>query len=158
MIRKCFFQAIVLMILGTATGFLYNWLSPDGIPVFAAENKTVAGFRMMTTEETQLYIQEGRKVLLVDARSPEEFMLGHIPGAINIPEGQVNEYFKKYEKQIRQAQLLIIYCSGGSCGTSEEVARELIARGIPDSMVAVDQDGLPGWIRSKKPIETGAQK
>lgn len=158
MIRKYFFQAVILLILGSAAGFIYNAVSADGIPVFAAENKTVTGFRMMTTEETQLYLQEGRNVLVVDARSPEEYMLGHIPGAINIPEGQVNEYFKKFEKQIRQANLLIIYCSGGSCGTSEEVARELIAKGISDSKVAVDQDGLPGWIRSKKPIETGAQK
>jgi len=146
------------MIVGSAAGFLYNAVSPGGISVIAAENKTVSGFRMMTTEETQIYIKEGRNVLLVDARSPEEYMLGHIPGAINVPEGKVDEYFKKYEKQIKAAGLLIIYCSGGSCGTSEEVAKALIAKGIADSKVAVDQDGLPGWMRGKNPIETGAPK
>lgn len=156
--KKYFVQALVLFVIGSAAGFIYNSVSRDGISIIAAENKTLTGFRMVTTEETQLYIREGGNVLVIDSRSPEEYLLGHIPGAINIPDGQVDEYFKKFEPLLKKAQLLIVYCSGGSCGTSEQVAKELIAKGIPDSKVAVDQDGLPGWIRSKKPIETGAQK
>ena len=156
--KKYAIQALVILIIGSAMGFVYNIVSPEGISIIAAENKTLTGFRMVTTEETQLYLREGGNVVLIDSRSPEEYFLGHIPGAINIPEGQVDEYCRKFEQKLKKAQLLIVYCSGGSCGTSEEVAKELISRGIPDSKVAVDQDGLPGWIRSKKPIETGAQK
>lgn len=156
--KKYLVQALVLFVIGSAVGFVYNSVSPEGISIIAAENKTLAGFRMVTTEETQLYIREGGNVIVIDSRSPEEYLLGHIPGAINIPDGQVDEYFKKYEQLLKKAQLLIVYCSGGSCGTSEEVAKELIAKGISDSKVAVDQDGLPGWIRTKNPIETGSKK
>jgi rhodanese-related sulfurtransferase len=158
MMKKFLLQALILVVAGSAIGIFYNAVSPDGISVIAAENKTVTGFRMMTTEEVQVYLKEGSSVVMVDARSPEEYALGHIPGAINIPEGQVELNFRKFEKLLKQASLLIIYCSGGSCGTSEEVAKELIAKGISNSKVAVDQDGLPGWIRTKNPIETGEQK
>ena len=156
--KKYVIQALVIFMIGSAVGFLFNSVSPEGISIIAAENKTLTGFRMVTTEETQLYIKEGGNVILIDSRSPEEYFLGHIPGAINIPDGQVEEYFRKFEQKLRKAQLLIVYCSGGSCGTSEEVAKALISKGISDSKVAVDQDGLPGWIRTKNPIETGAQK
>ncbi|MCX7830793.1 MAG: rhodanese-like domain-containing protein, partial [Acidobacteria bacterium] len=94
-------------------------------------------------------------VLLVDARSPEEYGLGHIPGAINIPDTDVENNFKKNIEKLKKAELIIVYCSGGSCGSSEEVATQLIKKGIPASKVAVHQDGLPGWIKAKNPIEFG---
>lgn len=156
--KKFILQALVLFVTGAAIGVFYNAVSRSGIALLAAEDKTVEGYRILTTEEIQLYLKEGKRIILVDSRSPEEFELGHIPGAINIPEGEVDRYYEKNKQKLKSADMVVVYCSGGSCGTSEEVAKELILKGVSTSKMAVDQDGLPGWIRAKKPIETGAGK
>lgn len=154
--KKYILQSLIILAFGVALGVVYNFLSPAGIPLFASQDKSVAGFRMMTTDEIKLYIQEkGKSILIVDARSPEEYSLGHIPGAINIPDTDFEKYFSRHSNEIKKAELIVVYCSGGSCGSSEEVALQLIKKGISPSKVAVDQDGLPGWIRSKNPIEYG---
>lgn len=157
--RRYLIQAVGILVLGSLFGFVYNALSPSGIPLFAAQDSTITGFKMMTTDEIMLYMKEKKvAILVVDARSPEEYGLGHIPGAINIPDTDVENNYKKYVDKLKKAELIIVYCSGGSCGSSEEVASQLIKRGIPASKVAVHQDGLPGWIRAKNPIEYGEGK
>ncbi len=154
--KKYILQSLIILTVGAVLGVVYNFLSPAGLPLFAAQDKSVAGFKMMTTDEIKLYLQEkGNDILIVDARSPEEYSLGHIPGAINIPDTAFEEHFNKHLNKIKKAQLIVVYCSGASCGSSEEVASQLIKKGISPSKVAVDQDGLPGWIRSKNPIEFG---
>ena len=151
-----FIQALLILFLGAIFGLVYNAISPSGIPLFAAQDTTVTGFKMMTTEEIMLYMKEKKvEIIIVDARSPEEFSLGHIPGAINIPDTDVENNFVKYQEKLKKAELIIVYCSGGSCGSSEEVASQLIKKGISVSKVAVHQEGLPGWIRAKNPIEYG---
>lgn len=157
--KHYFVQSLVILVLGSLFGLVYNALSPSGIPLFAAQDSTVTGFKVMTTDEVMLYMKEKKvAIIVVDARSPEEFGLGHIPGAINIPDTDVENYYNKYQDKIRKAELIIVYCSGGSCGSSEEVASQLIKKGIPASRVAVHQDGLPGWIKAKNPIEFGDGK
>lgn len=157
--KHYFVQALVILVLGSIFGLVYNALSPSGIPLFAAQDATVTGFKLMTTDEVMLYMKEKKiSIIVVDARSPEEFGLGHIPGAINIPDTDVENYYNKYQDRLKKAELIIVYCSGGSCGSSEEVASQLIKKGIPVSKVAVHQDGLPGWIKAKNPIEFGDGK
>ncbi|MCD8076339.1 MAG: rhodanese-like domain-containing protein [Lachnospiraceae bacterium] len=55
--------------------------------------------------------------LIADLRSPEEYSVGHIRGAVNAPEG-VSDFLQK-----DQTQTLILYCERGS--RSMSVAREL---------------------------------
>lgn len=154
--KKYLTEGIAILILGVAFGVIYNAISPSGMSLFADQNKSVAGFKMMTTEEIKIYILEKKdKVVIVDARSKEEYSLGHIPGAINIPATDFDKYYQIHLDKIKKAEMIIVYCSGGSCGSSEEVASQLIKKGINPSKVAVDQDGLPGWIRGKNPIEYG---
>ena len=157
--KHYFLQSLLILFLGAIFGLVYNALSPSGIPLFAAQETAIAGFRIMTTDEVMLYMKEKKESLvIVDARSPEEFSLGHIPGAINIPDTDVESAFPKYQEKLKKAELIIVYCSGGSCGSSEEVASQLIKKGISVSKVAVHQDGLPGWIRAKNPLEFGNKK
>lgn len=55
-------------------------------------------------------IIENEQVLLLDVRTDEEFVTGHIPNAINIPvqelEERLNELKDKNEK-------ILIYCKSG---------------------------------------------
>lgn len=47
--------------------------------------------------------------LLIDARTPEEYAMGHIPGSINIPLGHEDGMTKDLDKDTP----LLVYCHSG---------------------------------------------
>ena len=49
--------------------------------------------------------------LLIDVRSPEEFADGHIPGAVNMPHENINDYLSELEGH--KDKPIIIYCRSG---------------------------------------------
>jgi rhodanese-related sulfurtransferase len=155
--RRAFFQMIALVLLGTAVGFAYNAASPKGIPVKGGKQAVMEqqGTRMLTTDEVKFYREQPGTILL-DARSAEEYELGHVAGAASLPLDRFDAAYPQLEKELVKAKMIIIYCSGGSCGTSEEVAKKLAEKGIKN--LAIDTDGLPGWMRAKLPIKSGQER
>jgi rhodanese-related sulfurtransferase len=154
--RRSLIQMFALVAVGAVVGIGYNALSPKGIPLKGGTKARLAeqGARMVDLQEVRYYLKQPG-TLLVDARSPEEFRLGHIPGAVNLPADQFAPFYPKVRARLEKAKIIIVYCSGGSCGTSEELAMELIKAGFVEKRVAVFSGGLPGWMRAKLPIETG---
>jgi rhodanese-related sulfurtransferase len=49
--------------------------------------------------------------LLIDVRSPQEFDQGHIPGAVNMPHENINDYISELEGH--KDKPIIIYCQSG---------------------------------------------
>lgn len=71
----------------------------------------------ITIEELKNKISLG--AILIDVRSRQEYLEGHLTGAINIPEYEI---LKRVEKEItKKNQLIIIYCEYG--GRSRNVYR-----------------------------------
>jgi len=127
--RRTVLQLMVLVAVGAAVGLAYNAVSPTGIPLKGGKPQMWGdkGVRMMKLDEVQFYLQQPGTVL-VDARSIYEYKLGHIPGALNLPADNFDPIFPKVAPKLKVAKLVIVYCSGGSCGTSEEVAKKLMER------------------------------
>jgi len=57
---------------------------------------------------------------LIDVRSPAEFSSGHIPGATNIPVGQLGAHVKSLGAK---DQPIVVYCASG---TRSAVARTVL--------------------------------
>ena len=55
--------------------------------------------------EIEKFLEEGKKSILIDVRTPAEFEQGHIPGAVNIPiftneeRAEVGTIYKKVGRQ-----------------------------------------------------------
>ncbi len=57
--------------------------------------------------------------LVIDVRSPEEFRNGQVPGAINLPLGDLRESLPRRVKD--QNQVLLVHClSGGRSGIAKQ--------------------------------------
>ena len=69
-------------------------------------------FTNLTAEEVIKRIVQSEKLLVVDARTAEEYRQGHIPNAVNIPPSQ----FKFIRNHLPQDKSLpiIFYCRGYS--------------------------------------------
>ena len=66
-------------------------------------------FETIRTNDIDKYIGKPN-VLIIDLREPEEYDMGHIPGAINIPYEELDNYVDSFQ----QNYLLIFYCDRGN--------------------------------------------
>jgi len=87
-------------------------------------------------------------VLVLDVRPEDEFVLGHLQGAINIP-------LRELEKRLAgldPAQRIVAYCRGPYCVLSYEAIAALRAKGFKARRL---EDGFPEWRAAGLPIAAG---
>lgn len=97
--------------------------------------------------ETFATRRETGDAVVVDVREPDEYVEGHVPGALNIPLGQLGAR----AGEIPAGDVLAICKSGGRSLQGAEV---LAAGGRTASSVA---GGTMGWIRGGREVVTGDQ-
>jgi len=88
-------------------------------------------------------------VTVLDVRPEDEFALGHLPGALNIPLGKLEHRLS----ELPTDRDIIAYCRGPYCVLSFEAVAALRARGYPVRRL---EDGYPEWKAAGLPIEAAA--
>jgi ArsR family transcriptional regulator len=101
----------------------------------------------VSRKQLQKMIRE-RAVTVLDVRPPDEFALGHVPGAMNIPLRAL----KKRLAEINPDQEIVAYCRGAYCVWSFEAVALLRARGFKVRRL---EEGLPEWRAAGLPIIVG---
>lgn len=87
---------------------------------------------------------ETQRAVLVDARSEEQYLYGHIDSAINIPVDapQLAALIEEYGIKNRQ---VIAYCAGSYCDMAERLAEKLRAAGCRN--VKIYPGGWEEWVQ-----------
>jgi rhodanese-related sulfurtransferase len=88
-------------------------------------------------------------VLVLDVRPEDEFCLGHLPGAINIPLRELKNRLPK----LKRFQEIVAYCRGPYCVLSYEAVAALRRLGFKARRL---EDGLPEWRAARLPVVTGS--
>ena len=78
--------------------------------------------------------------VLLDVRSPTLFARGHVPGAINLPQGKIVE--SKMAAWPADT-LFVTYCAGPHCNGAARGALRLARLGRPVKIMA---GGVTGWV------------
>lgn len=86
-------------------------------------------------------------VTLLDVRPEDEFRLGHLPGALNVPLPQLEKHLVGLPKD----QEIVAYCRGPYCVLSFEAVASLRAKGYQVRRLI---DGFPEWKAAGLAIET----
>ena len=81
---------------------------------------------------------KAKSAIVLDVRPEDEFALGHVPGALNIP---INE-LKRRLVELPKDQEIVAYCRGPYCVFSFEAVALLRKRGF---LVRRLEDGFPEW-------------
>jgi len=120
--------------------------SPASAPIAAAPASGI----YITTDQAKA-IFEAQAAEWIDARNPDEFAAGSIPGAFHVPPvafagGQIPAVINIFSP----AKQIVVYCGGGECDASNLVALRLQAMGFTN--VVVYKDGFTGWTAAKLPI------
>jgi rhodanese-related sulfurtransferase len=85
-------------------------------------------------------------VTVIDVRPADEFALGHLPGAINVPLAELESRLALLESGCE----IVAYCRGPWCVLSFEAVADLRKRGFSARRL---QDGLPEWRAAGLPVE-----
>ena len=86
--------------------------------------------------------------ILVEALGAAFYADAHLPGAINIPAGRVDELAPRLVPELDSQ--IVVYCSG-SCSSAALVAGRLVELGYGD--VAVYEGGKEDWVEHGMPVE-----
>jgi len=88
-------------------------------------------------------------VTVLDVRPEDEFAVGHLPGALNIPLAELERRLA----EVPADREVIAYCRGPYCVLSFEAVSALRARGY---LVRRLEDGYPEWKAAGLPVEAVA--
>lgn len=95
--------------------------------------------------ELQARIELGL-VTVLDVRPHDEFMLGHLPGSLNVPLDQLEARLSELDP----AQEIVAYCRGAYCVLSFDAIARLRALGFNARRL---EDGYPEWRAAGLPCE-----
>lgn len=102
----------------------------------------------VSREELVSFVRDGT-VTLLDVRPEDEFALGHLPGALNLPFGELERRLSELPKD----QEIIAYCRGPYCVLSFEAVASLRAKGYKVRRL---EDGFPEWKAAGLMVELAA--
>lgn len=88
-------------------------------------------------------------VTVLDVRPEDEFALGHVPGALNIPLHALDARLSEFDP----SQEIVAYCRSAFCVLSYEAVATLRARGFKAQRL---EDGFPEWRSAALPIAIGS--
>ncbi|MGH7044219.1 MAG: ArsR/SmtB family transcription factor [Acetobacteraceae bacterium] len=88
----------------------------------------------------------GGLVTVLDVRPEDEFALGHLPGALNVPLSVLERHLAALPRE----KEIVAYCRGPYCVLSFEAVAALRARGY---RVRRLEDGYPEWRAAGLPVE-----
>ncbi len=84
-------------------------------------------------------------VTVLDVRPPEEFAVGHVPGAVNIPIQELEKRLGELPKR----KEVVAYCRGPYCLMSYDAVQLLRKKGLKARRL---QNGLPEWRLAGLPV------
>jgi rhodanese-related sulfurtransferase/DNA-binding transcriptional ArsR family regulator len=88
------------------------------------------------------------EVTILDVRPADEFALGHLPGAVNIPLRELEARLSDLDR----AHEIVAYCRGAYCVLSYEAVAALRVRGFTARRL---EDGFPEWRAAGLPVVAG---
>lgn len=100
------------------------------------------------TRRQLLKLTRDGAVTVLDVRPADEFALGHVHGAINIPLRGL----KRRLGELNPKQEIVAYCRGEYCVLAFEAVALLRAQGFKARRL---EDGLPEWRAAGLPVITG---
>ena len=179
-LRKVLLEAAIVAVLGVAFAFLANQLSPRGLspamnyfpgdasaqppPPSPAEllkeRIKTNGLQFLDRAGVEKLFHDPRRqedlIMFIDARDPDHFEQGHIPGAFEFYPYHPQDYLEAVLTPCQIAEQIVVYCTGGDCEDSLSAAIYLrTAAGVSSGKLFIFGGGFTEWEAAKLPVETG---
>ena len=101
----------------------------------------------ITRRDLKKQLSEG-SVVVVDVRPVEEYVAGHIKGALSIPLTELPSRVEELPENVE----IVVYCRGPYCLYAREAVRILQSRGRRARRLV---EGMPEWRLARLPVAVG---
>lgn len=98
------------------------------------------GVRTVGELEVVAHFDAGRP--LVDSRPEHAYSAGTIPGATNLPHGEVEPRLNQLDPDVET----VFFCNGPQCAASPDAIRSLLERSYPAHSILYYRGGLHDWL------------
>ena len=85
-------------------------LAIAALSVLFSATAVLAQYLIISADQIAGLMTGEKKAVIIDVRSPDEYLAGHIPGAVNIPAERIVAEKKRLPKD--KTAPLIFYCRG----------------------------------------------
>lgn len=146
--KRSLLQAIGIIIISGVLSIAVNAFRADGIPLVERWQEKVLN-EQLTGGLPAVSLRQAKEAhlsgeaLFVDARDPDFYEQGHIPGAVSLPVRDFDQIFPMLKEQLLAAPRVITYCDGASCETSVELTEKLLFAGV--EYVEIFTGGIQQW-------------
>jgi hydroxyacylglutathione hydrolase len=123
------------------------WRADEALAAWAAAGRAPGRVPRVESAALAAAIAAGR-ARVVDVRAASEWAAGHLPGAVNVPVGEVAARAGEVRALAAPGDLLVVQCQGGL--RSAMAASVLRGAGVE---VADLPDGFAGWVREGRAVE-----
>ena len=105
-------------------------------------------FQRVSVEKAKEILDQGNAAV-IDVRNPDEWVAGHVKGAIHIP---VDEVLNRVDELPKEKNLLFICAAGVRSALACEMAASM---GVPPKYLFNVEEGTPTWIERNLPTSYG---
>jgi rhodanese-related sulfurtransferase len=117
---------------------------------FVEQTRPTAG---ISSAELRRRLDAGDDIVLIDSRPFGEYQAATVPGAVNVPSG---ELLARFDDLVPSSATTVVVTCGGRTRAIVG-AQVLVDAGVPNKVLAL-QNGTTGWILSGFGLEQGATR
>lgn len=145
--KQTIYEAITIFLVAAVISLAVNQLRPNGINLKGNANLKKTGYSLVKEisidDAIEMFMK--KKVLFIDSRSKTDFLMGHIQGAINLPEKKFDERIDDFLTKTDPDTIIITYCNGIDCPLARSLAEKLLFVGYYNVFYLTD-----GWSKWQK--------
>lgn len=152
--KKFIIQCFIIFFLSLSIGLIYNQILKNPLPIFKKfrkEKSTINYFHIVDAEVLKNLLKND-VIVLLDARTQQEFNKEHIPRAINFPISRFEQEYKKKAHLFKQDNMIITYCVDINCNDSFILAKKLYEK--DQRGIFVYKGGIEEWVSLGNKVET----
>ncbi len=142
--QRALLQAVVLVLIGTIMGLLANAILPKGIPFIRPPEPQLHDQDKIPLVEAKKLWDSGT-AFFMDARTPADYIAGHIALAQNLPVEKFDQFFPKVATALSPDSEIVVYCDGEQCDLSHRLMTMLHEHGYNHVRILVN-----GWTTWRK--------
>lgn len=95
-------------------------------------------YQQVNSEQAIKMMAENEGYIILDVRTPAEYHEGHIEGAINVPNEEIND--KEIKRLPDKDQMIFVYCRSGN--RSKDASEKLVKLGYTN---IIEFGGINTW-------------
>ena len=141
----------IIVVAAALSGYT-AWALAKKEPAAPAESLPVpAGTLPLVRLAEARRLWQDPQTLFLDVRTAADYEVGHIPGAVHVPEEEFEERLPALKSRLERAGAIVVYCKSTDCGKSLWAAIRLRNEGLTQTRIY--PGGWNEWFFNGLPVE-----